>query len=169
MNFENPRMVQLMSLMNEIKRDYLKGNITRTDVARQMNALLHYYGLVRPEAVVGPDEIPDAFFEPCDCIFCRADAGQSPIPVEGVVAVENIRLAFRLGVLTKLDAMAEIRKIFHRFNVIEDDAIKFWNMPVQSYDPHHTVIPVVTPLKPEEESFFKGLEEQLKNIPKEDK
>jgi len=162
----NPNIAKVMTAMQMLKRDFIKGKFTRVDVARQINALLHYYNLISPDAVVDTADVPEVFFQPCDCVFCRAEAGESPIPLEGVAMVENARLAYRLGMISKLDAMLETQKIFRAYNVNEADAIKFWQVVPVSPDPCHTQASV-PPLAAEEVEFFKGLEEQLKVIPKE--
>jgi hypothetical protein len=155
-----------MQQIAELKREFLRGNITKADVARQVNAIFHYYDIIEPEFNVEAADLPDEFFEPCDCIFCRAGAGQTPIPIEVVIAVENIRLVFRVGLISQFDALLEIQKILRRYHVTDEEAVKFWN---ESADSSVCGMAAAGPLKPEEEQFFKGLEEQMKDVPKEGK
>lgn len=154
-------MIEVLKQIAELKKSFLAGNLTKQEVATQFTILLRKHGMIRLEAVVEIDEIPAAFWLPCECVFCRAERGEGPLPLEAVVEVESLRASFQFGLISKVEAMLKIEAIFRTHRVTQRQAVEFWRFPQQ-----HQCVP---PLKPEEKEFFASLEEQMKDVPKDEK
>jgi len=164
-DFNNPIMVQLLKRMSEIKRDFLRGEIDREKATKLVDELLHQHGLLEPDAIMELADMPEDFFQPCDCLCCKSERGECPLPLEAIVSIENLRLAAKMGMISMMEAMVGIKRILNQHNVSEAEALKLWNIP--SPQEKHTM--QVKPLQGEEIDFFAKLEEQMKDIPKEDK
>ena len=154
-------IIEVMKQIAELKKRFLAGNLTKQEVATQFTLLLHKHGMIPPDAVVEIEELPEAFWLPCDCVFCRAERGEGPLPLDAVVEVESLRASYQFGLISKVEAMLKIEIIFRKYNVTQKQAVEFWRFPQQHQ------CPGVSPLKPEEKEFFASLEEQMKIIPKE--
>lgn len=152
-------LIEVMKQIAELKKGFLAGNLTKQEVATQFTALLRKYGMIHPAAVVEIDELPAGFWLPCDCVFCRAERDEGPLPLDSVVEIESLRASYQFGLISKVEAMLKIEAIFRTHGVTHQQAIEFWRFPQQ-----HQCVP---PLKPEEKEFFASLEEQMKDIPNE--
>src|SRR5271157_2017987 len=136
-DYNNPMMVQLLKRMGEIKGDFLRGQIDRAEVAKQIDALLRKHGLLSADEIMEPADEPEDFFLPCNCLCCKAERGECPLPLEAIVGIENLRLATRMGMISKMEAMVRIQRILKEHNVSEDEALKLWNIP--SPQEKHTI------------------------------
>jgi hypothetical protein len=161
MNIEpNPNLLRLLKRMAEIKSAFLDGVIDKAEATRQVDATLHENGLLHPEEVMTVEDVPEDFFLPCDCLICKSERGETPLPLEAIISIENLRMAWRVGMIPQYNALLEIRRILAQYKVTDEEALKLWNIKSS----HQTQ---VTPLADEEKAFFSGLEEQMKDIPKE--
>ena len=107
------------------------------------------------------EDMPEDFWLPCNCLICKSERGETPLLLEAIISIENLRLAWRVGMIPQHDALVEIRKVLRQHNVSDDEALKLWNIKSS----HQAAL--VPPLADEEKAFFSSLEEQMKDIPKE--
>ena len=162
MNIEpNPNLLRLLKRMTEIKSSFLDGMIDKAEATRQVDATLHENGLLHPEEAMTVEDVPEDFWLPCNCLICKSERGETPLPLEAIISIENLRLAWRVGMIPQHDALVEIRKVLRQHNVSDDEALKLWNIKSS----HQAAL--VPPLADEEKAFFSSLEEQMKDIPKE--
>lgn len=160
MKFADPsQTVKLLKRMSEIKADYLKGVLNKVEATKLVDALLHEFGLLKPGQVTEVDDIPGDFFLPCDCLIRKCERGESPLPLEAIVTIENLRMAFRMGLVGVYDAVMQIRPILRQYNVSDEEALRLWNVGTS----HQSAVQTIAPLQGEEFDFFQRLEEQMKD------
>jgi len=157
--------------MSAIKNDFLKGLYDKREATKLIELTLKQYGALERESEMFVEDVPVDFWLPCECLFCKAERGESPLPIEAIVGIENLRMASRMGMISKFDAISNIKRILQKYNVSDTEALKLWQISSGSTAMGHTgpVGAQVTPLAPEETEFFSSLEEQMKNVPKDEK
>lgn len=163
MNIEpNPDLLRLLKRMSEIKKAFLDGVLNKAEATRQVDTVLHENGLLGKDEDMAVEDMPEDFWVPCDCLICKSERGETPLPLEAIIAIENLRLAWRVGMVPQHDALVEIRKILRQYGVSDNEALGLWRINSS----HQTQV-TMTPLAKEEKEFFSSLEEQMKDIPKE--
>jgi len=157
---------ELLQKLRQLKRDYIAGKLSKQEVVDQMGLLLRQRGMMAPDATMHIEDLPEEFWLPCDCILCRAERGEVPLPVDAVMEVEALRTAYQFGMMSKVEALMKIQVVFRRHGVSEADATAYWKNPMNKRTPHDVEI---KPMSDSEKDFFAGLEKQMKDVPKDEK
>src|SRR5271170_2050280 len=126
--YYGPQIVELLKRMNELKNDYHKGLYDKRQATKLIEQALKQFGALDADAEMFVEDVPEDFWIPCDCLFCKTERGECPLPVHAIVSIENLRLASRMGMISKVEAITSIQNILRTYNVSDQEALKLWQV-----------------------------------------